>query len=189
MRLRIHSRPITATPITVASSWPATAPATVPRICGARTRATYCPVTTAASAANTVRSTTATAAATRPAREPNASCTRDDVPPGMSSAQLSMSMARANQPMTAVASTAHTVCGPSTGAATPATKKRPAPSCAMARAAAFHTDTNDSTAGVDRTTRTGYGVRRRGVSGIVAAGSSASRVSRRGPFRQAWMRS
>ena len=82
---------------------PATAPATVPRSRGASTSATYCPVTTAASAANTVRSTTATAAATRPARGPNAWCTRDEVPPGMSSAQLSMSMARANQPITAVA--------------------------------------------------------------------------------------
>ena len=36
----------------------------------------------------------------------------------------------------------------------------------MASAAAFHTDTNDSTAGVDSTTRTGCGVRRRGVSGM-----------------------
>ena len=89
----------------------------------------------------------------------------------MSSAQLSMSIARANQPMTAVARTAHTVDGPSTGAATPATKKRPAPSCAMDSAAAFHTDTNDSTAGVDSTTRTGSGVRRRGVSGMIGAGA------------------
>ena len=84
----------------------------------------------------------------------------------MSSAQLSMSMARANQPITAVASTAQSVEGPSTGAATPATKNSPAPSCAMASAAAFHTDTNDSTAGVDSTTRTGCGVRSRACSGM-----------------------
>jgi hypothetical protein len=106
-----------------------------------------------------VRSTTATAAATRPARGPNAWWTRDEVPPGMSSAQLSMSIARANQPSTAVASTAQTVDGPRTGAATPATKNRPAPSCAIASAAAFHTDTNDRTAGVESTTRHGCGVR------------------------------
>jgi hypothetical protein len=93
----------------------------------------------------------------------------------MSRAQLSMSIARANHPRIAVASTAHTVDGPRTGAATPITKKSPAPSWAIASAAAFHTETNDSTAGVESTTRTGYGVRSRGVNGM-----RAPRVFRRG---------
>ena len=54
----------------------------------------------------------------------------------------------------AAASTTHGAQSPASGRARPTTKKAPAPSSAIASAAAFHTDMNGSSAVAERTTRT-----------------------------------
>ena len=88
------------------------------------------------------------------ARGPNACSARPMSPPGMNSAQLSMSAARASTLSTPAASTTHGAQSPASARARPTTKKAPTPSSAMASAAAFQTDMNDSSAVAERTTRT-----------------------------------
>ena len=73
----------------------------------------------------------------------------------MSSAQLSMSMARANAASTVAASTNQPAESPSTDRMIPETKNAATPSCAIASAAAFRTDMNGRSAVDDRTTRIG----------------------------------
>ena len=65
-----------------------------------------------------------------------------------------MSMARTKAPTIAAASTNQAAESPSDARSGPATKNAPTPSCAIASAAAFRTDMNDSSAVEDRTTRT-----------------------------------
>ena len=76
-------------------------------------------------------------------------------PPGMSSAQLSTSMARTNAASSVAASTNHAADSPSAVPVTPAMKNAPMPSWAIASAAAFRTDMNGSSAVDDSTTRIG----------------------------------
>jgi len=123
----------------------------------------------AAAAANVRRSVSTAADPKRVTREPNASCNRPIVPPGMSTAQLSMSIARTKALTIAAATTQRTAASPSSGCVTPAMKNAATPSCAIANAAAFQTDRNDITMGVERTTRTRRGVLNLGVSGMRSA--------------------
>ena len=73
----------------------------------------------------------------------------------MSSAQLSMSMARTNAASTVAARTNQTADSPSAGRVTPEMKNAATPSWAIARAAALRTDMNGASVVDDRTTRIG----------------------------------
>ena len=73
----------------------------------------------------------------------------------MSSAQLSMSMARATAASTVAARTNQPADSPRAVRAIPAMKNAATPSCAIANAADFRTDMNGWRAVDDRTTRIG----------------------------------
>ena len=98
----------------------------------------------------------AAAAANRPERAPNAIVTLLTKPPAISSAQLSMSIARMRTASSVAASTNHPAEAPSADHVTPAMKNAATPDCAIASAAAFRTDKNGSSAVDDKTTRMGW---------------------------------
>src|SRR5262249_14140728 len=113
----------------------------------------WCPATTAASAPRTMRSTSRPAIDTRPASGPSVSRTLPYKPPGTNSARASMSAARSITPRTAAASTSHGAADPSAAHATPPLQNAGAPSSPSARAVARHTETYDTIALDERTTR------------------------------------
>ena len=83
----------------------------------------------------------------------------------MRNAQLSMSIARSSAAKAVAASTNQPAESPSVGATTPAIKNAAAPSCAIGKAAARHTDMNGRSAADDKTTRIGSRDRRAEVKG------------------------
>ena len=80
--------------------------------------------TTTASAASRNRSVSTAAAATAARTRPKAWLTRPTKPPGMNTAQLSMSIARTKAASTTAASTNHPAAGPSTALRDPGDEER-----------------------------------------------------------------
>ena len=154
IRARSHKSPISDAATIVAKSSGRRKPVSRhPAMAVRVTVEAYWPMTMQARAARRSRSTRPAAAAAFAARGPNACWTRATAPPGISSAQLSMSMARTNAPTIAAASTNQAAESPSDDRAMPATKNAATPSCAMASAAAFRTDMKERSAVDERTTR------------------------------------
>src|SRR5262249_44446644 len=118
------------------------------------TMTAYWPASASVSAQRMSRSTRTAAAARLPPQGPNAASPRPTGPAGTNNAQLSMSTARANALRTQAAATQKGASGPAAACVTPMTVNAPTPSSVIVGAATFQPDTNDTSAVVEKTTRT-----------------------------------